>query len=363
MALAVRTERRRVGRRREAAHGRARLPLGPPRPVRERRGLGAPGPCVGRLPRPGRTTSASTTARVAVTTRRCVARSPTCSGRWPARDRAVVLRRRRGPPLWPLLTPFVVVCAVAVYAYGAVRFRAIAEPSLLGPRGRGAGEDRRSLVGHRTERVEDPGDERNRASTDSAPAGVAAASVTTLATAVAGWCAMWSSPLNGDEAYLLISLREWGVRGALRPRLQPVRTVLLHALRAPEPPARRTLDTASGRLTSLALWVVTAALFGLVVGRSRAAGSSGRRAGPRVLRARHPRERADAPGCPARVLLAALLADVAWLRPRHPRIADVIAGALAARDPPHEGRTSACSRSWRCSSPRVAARAHQGSRG
>src|SRR6185436_7085564 len=44
---------------------------------------------------------------------------------------AVVLRRRRGPPLWPLLTPFVIVCAVAVYAYGAVRFRAIAEPSLL----------------------------------------------------------------------------------------------------------------------------------------------------------------------------------------------------------------------------------------
>ena len=44
---------------------------------------------------------------------------------------ARVLYRRRGPPLWPLLTPLVVVCVVAVYAYGAVRFRAIAEPSLL----------------------------------------------------------------------------------------------------------------------------------------------------------------------------------------------------------------------------------------
>jgi 4-amino-4-deoxy-L-arabinose transferase-like glycosyltransferase len=43
----------------------------------------------------------------------------------------VLSRRRRGPPVWPLLTPLVVVCAVAVYAYGAVRFRAIAEPSIL----------------------------------------------------------------------------------------------------------------------------------------------------------------------------------------------------------------------------------------
>ena len=44
---------------------------------------------------------------------------------------ARLLYRRRGPPLWPLLTPFVVVCVVAVYAYGAIRFRAVAEPSLL----------------------------------------------------------------------------------------------------------------------------------------------------------------------------------------------------------------------------------------
>jgi hypothetical protein len=44
---------------------------------------------------------------------------------------AVILHRRRGPPLWPLLTPFVVVTVVAVYAYGAVRFRAIAEPAII----------------------------------------------------------------------------------------------------------------------------------------------------------------------------------------------------------------------------------------
>ena len=44
---------------------------------------------------------------------------------------ARVLYRRRGPPLWPLLMPCVIVCVVAVYAYGAIRFRAVAEPSLL----------------------------------------------------------------------------------------------------------------------------------------------------------------------------------------------------------------------------------------
>ena len=44
---------------------------------------------------------------------------------------AVVLHRRGGEPLWPLMTPFAVAVLVAVYSYGNVRFRAIAEPVIV----------------------------------------------------------------------------------------------------------------------------------------------------------------------------------------------------------------------------------------
>ncbi len=44
---------------------------------------------------------------------------------------AVALHRRRAEPLWPLLTPLAVAVLVAVYSYGNVRFRAIAEPVIV----------------------------------------------------------------------------------------------------------------------------------------------------------------------------------------------------------------------------------------
>jgi hypothetical protein len=44
---------------------------------------------------------------------------------------AVALHRRREQPLWPLLTPIGVAALVAVYSYGNVRFRAVAEPVLV----------------------------------------------------------------------------------------------------------------------------------------------------------------------------------------------------------------------------------------
>lgn len=44
---------------------------------------------------------------------------------------AVTLHRRRAEPLWPLLTPLAVAMLVAVYSYGNVRFRAIAEPVIV----------------------------------------------------------------------------------------------------------------------------------------------------------------------------------------------------------------------------------------
>lgn len=44
---------------------------------------------------------------------------------------AVAFHRRRSDPLWPLLTPVAVAMLVAVYSYGNVRFRAIAEPTIV----------------------------------------------------------------------------------------------------------------------------------------------------------------------------------------------------------------------------------------
>jgi hypothetical protein len=44
---------------------------------------------------------------------------------------AIALHRRRAAPLWPLLTPVAVATLVAVYSYGNVRFRAVAEPVLV----------------------------------------------------------------------------------------------------------------------------------------------------------------------------------------------------------------------------------------
>jgi 4-amino-4-deoxy-L-arabinose transferase-like glycosyltransferase len=44
---------------------------------------------------------------------------------------AISLHRRRADPLWPLLTPLAVAVLVAIYSYGNVRFRAIAEPVIV----------------------------------------------------------------------------------------------------------------------------------------------------------------------------------------------------------------------------------------
>ena len=71
---------------------------------------------------------------------------------------AIVLHRRRGPPLWPLLTPLVVVCVVAVYAYGAVRFRAVAEPSLILLAAVAVDAMLGRHAGRRTEVVDQPGE-------------------------------------------------------------------------------------------------------------------------------------------------------------------------------------------------------------
>jgi hypothetical protein len=44
---------------------------------------------------------------------------------------AILLARRRGPPIWPLLVPLVVATLTAMAFAGNVRFRAVAEPSIL----------------------------------------------------------------------------------------------------------------------------------------------------------------------------------------------------------------------------------------
>lgn len=162
--------------------------------------------------------------------------------------------------------------------------------------------------------------------------GAVALAVTTGCSAVAGWWAMFSAPLNADEAYLLITLREWTVRGGLYDRVYSQYGPFYYALFGL--PSRLT-DTrwtlATGRLTSLALWVLTAALIGIattVVTRRWVFGVAAQLLTFSLLvtLVNEPMH----PGALLCFLLAALLADVAWLRPRAPRTGDVVAGALAA---------------------------------
>ncbi len=66
---------------------------------------------------------------------------------------AVVLHRRRIEPLWPLLTPLAVAVLVAVYSYGNVRFRAVAEPAIVVLAALGADALRQAVVSFRARRA------------------------------------------------------------------------------------------------------------------------------------------------------------------------------------------------------------------
>lgn len=69
---------------------------------------------------------------------------------------AVALHRRRVEPLWPLVTPLVVAMLVAVYSYGNVRFRAIAEPVIVVLAALGVDALGRALAGIRARRAAAP---------------------------------------------------------------------------------------------------------------------------------------------------------------------------------------------------------------
>lgn len=69
---------------------------------------------------------------------------------------AVALHRRRAEPLWPLLTPLAVAMLVAIYSYGNVRFRAIAEPVIVVLAALGIDALGRALAGIRARRVAAP---------------------------------------------------------------------------------------------------------------------------------------------------------------------------------------------------------------
>jgi hypothetical protein len=163
-------------------------------------------------------------------------------------------------------------------------------------------------------------------------AGTAAVAATTLVTVIAGWCAIWTSPLNGDEAYLLISLREWVLRGGLYDRVFSQYGPFYYSLFGlPSRALDARWSIGAGRISSLVLWVVTAALFGLVarVLTRRWVFGVAAQLLAFVLLATLVNEPMH-PGALLAFLLAALLADVAWLRPRAPCTADVLAGALVA---------------------------------
>jgi hypothetical protein len=155
---------------------------------------------------------------------------------------------------------------------------------------------------------------------------------TTLATAVVGWFAVWSAPINGDEGYLLVSLREWVLRGGLYDRVYSQYGPFYYALFGL--PARifgEAWTVSAGRWTTLALWVVTAFLLGVAVSaitRSRLVGVAAQVVAFSMLSTllNEPMH----PGALLCALVAALVADIAWLRPRKPAAADALAGALLA---------------------------------
>jgi hypothetical protein len=163
-------------------------------------------------------------------------------------------------------------------------------------------------------------------------AGGVAVAATTTVTAVFGWYAMWSAPVNGDESYLLVTLREWLLRGGLYDRVYSQYGPFYYFIFGV--PSRLLGDRftlAGGRLASLLLWIVAAFLFGITVkaitGRWMF-GIAGQVLSFSVLSTlvNEPMH----PGALLCSLLAALLANVAWLRPRAPVLSDGLSGAAAA---------------------------------
>lgn len=155
---------------------------------------------------------------------------------------------------------------------------------------------------------------------------------TSVACGTAGWYAMWSSVPNGDEGFLILSLREWVQRGHLYNKVFSQYGPFYYfvfGLPARAVGANWTIE--SGRATNLALWIATAFLVGVAVTRITqrvtlaAAATLATFSLLRVF--------AGEPMHPEALLgflLAALLASVTVIRARNPRTGDFVAGGLVA---------------------------------
>jgi hypothetical protein len=143
---------------------------------------------------------------------------------------------------------------------------------------------------------------------------------------------MWSSPLSDDESYLLLTLREWTRRGHLYDHVYSQYGPFYYLLFGlPSRVFGITWTIDAGRITNLALWSGSCFLLGLTVWKVTARIGFGLATlvltfsmlSTLVNEPMHP-------GALLCVLLAALVANVAVLRPRRPGMSDVLSGALVA---------------------------------
>ncbi len=164
--------------------------------------------------------------------------------------------------------------------------------------------------------------------------GVSAVTVaaTTATTAVFGWFAIWSAPVSGDESYLLVTLREWLLQGGLYDRVYSQYGPFYYFIFGiPSRVLGDRFTLAGGRVTSLMLWIIAAFLFGVTAKAITGHWIFGVAA--QVLSFSVLSTLVNEPMHPGALLcslLAALLANVAWLRPRSPVLSDVLSGAVAA---------------------------------
>jgi hypothetical protein len=161
-------------------------------------------------------------------------------------------------------------------------------------------------------------------------AGVALLAATSLAGGAFGWFFMWARYPNIDESYLLVSLREWFVRGHLYDRVFSQYGPFYYLVFGlPERLLGTQWTLAAGRVTNLALWVGVTFLVGLVVQRLTLRIAFAVAAEVVVfcllkVLVYEPMH----PGAVLCALLASTLVTVTVVRPRAPRAADFLTGAL-----------------------------------
>ncbi len=164
------------------------------------------------------------------------------------------------------------------------------------------------------------------------PLGALAIAATTGVTTVCAWLAVFSAPVNGDESYLLLTLREFGRSGALYDRVYSQYGPFYYSLFGI--PARLTgwdWTFTTGRLATLTFWVLAALLLGVAMRAatgSRAIGLGAQVVSFSMLGSL--RHEPMHPGSLLMALLGALLWAIAWLRPHAPRSADILTGAILA---------------------------------